>query len=46
MDKGEHIVRRVVPVKDLHSILQGGSLSDTELAAWADGRICQEGIRD
>ena len=24
-EQGEHIVRRVVPVKDLHSILQGGS---------------------
>ena len=22
-EKGEHIVRRVVPIKDLHSILQG-----------------------
>jgi hypothetical protein len=25
-EQGEHIVRRVVPVKDLHSILQGESL--------------------
>jgi hypothetical protein len=25
-EQGEHIVRKVVPVKDLHSILQGESL--------------------
>jgi hypothetical protein len=25
-EQGEHIVRRVVPVKDLHGILQGESL--------------------
>lgn len=29
--QGEHIVRRVVPVKDLHSILQGES---QELGTW------------
>jgi len=30
-EQGEHIVRRVVPVKDLHSILQGES---HELGTW------------
>jgi hypothetical protein len=30
-EQGEHIVRRVVPVKDLHSILQGGSRRKLEL---------------
>lgn len=31
-EQGEHIVRRVVPVKDLHAILQGGSCH--ELLRW------------
>jgi ADP-ribose pyrophosphatase len=46
-EKGEHIVRRVVPVKDLHSILQGGSLSESlGWDMWADDRLRQEGVRD
>jgi ADP-ribose pyrophosphatase len=28
-EKGEHIVKRVVPVKDLHQILQGESSDPT-----------------
>ena len=31
-EQGEHIVRRVVPVKDLHGILQGESCH--ELLGW------------
>ena len=46
-EQGEHIVRRVVPVKDLHGILQGESCHELlRCGLWADNRLRQEGIRD
>jgi hypothetical protein len=46
-EQGEHIVRRVIPVKDLHGILQGECLLQAvEMEAWTDGRLRQEGVRD
>jgi len=44
MMKGEHIVRKVVPVKDLHKILQGQSF--LQYRAPTDSRLLQEGLCD